>query len=103
MKPALAITSRDNVATALVRLDAGQTLEIGRHRITTQQTIPSGHKVALADIAPGADVIKYGAPIGTATEAIAAGAHVHTHNLASTRGRGDLAAAASSTPESEHG
>jgi hypothetical protein len=35
-------------------------------------------------------VIKYGSPIGSASQAIAAGAHVHTHNVASTRGRGDL-------------
>jgi hypothetical protein len=35
-------------------------------------------------------VIKYGSPIGLATAEIPAGAHVHTHNLASTRGRGDL-------------
>jgi SAF domain len=34
-------------------------------------------------------VVKYGNPIGTATSEIAAGAHVHVHNVASTRGRGD--------------
>jgi len=34
--------------------------------------------------------VKYGSPIGTATSDIAAGAHVHLHNLASARGRGDL-------------
>ena len=35
-------------------------------------------------------MIKYGSPIGTASAVIAAGAHVHTHNVASSRGRGDL-------------
>ena len=40
----------------------------------------------------GEAVIKYGSPIGLATVEIPAGAHVHTHNLASTRGRGDLEA-----------
>ena len=36
-------------------------------------------------------VIKYGSPIGVATATIPPGAHVHTHNVASARGRGDLA------------
>jgi hypothetical protein len=35
-------------------------------------------------------VIKYGSSIGVASAPIAAGSHVHTHNVASTRGRGDL-------------
>jgi hypothetical protein len=35
--------------------------------------------------------VKYGSSIGTATADIPAGAHVHTQNVASTRGRGDLA------------
>ena len=40
-----------------------------------------GHKIALRDIAKGEPVIKYGFPIGEATEDIPAGGHVHTHNL----------------------
>ena len=54
--------------------------------------MPSGHKIALRAIRAGEAVIKYGSPIGLATAEIPAGAHVHTHNLASTRGRGDLEA-----------
>ena len=45
-----------------------------------------GHKYALCDIAEGKDVIKYGMPIGHATQAIAKGEHVHTHNLATNLG-----------------
>ena len=41
----------------------------------------TGHKFALTDIAKGEKVIKYGMPIGYATEDIAKGAHVHTHNV----------------------
>ena len=41
----------------------------------------TGHKFALVDIAKGEKVIKYGMPIGYATEDIARGAHVHTHNV----------------------
>jgi altronate hydrolase len=94
MKPALAITGRDNVATALVPLEVGQSVDIDGRAVVVMQPIPSGHKLAIADIARGAPVIKYGAPIGTATEPISMGAHVHTHNLASGRGRGDLATTA---------
>ena len=45
-----------------------------------------GHKYARGPIAAGADVIKYGMPIGHATRDIAAGEHVHTHNLATNLG-----------------
>ena len=41
-----------------------------------------GHKYALRAIAAHENVIKYGMPIGHATQAIVAGEHVHTHNLA---------------------
>ena len=43
--------------------------------------VPRGHKVALRDVAEGAPVRKYGQVIGAATAPIAAGDHVHTHNL----------------------
>jgi altronate dehydratase len=92
VKAALVISDRDNVATALQPLDGGRVLDIGSVSVTLREAIPSGHKIALRDIAAGDAVIKYGSPIGVATAPIAAGAHVHTHNVASSRGRGDLAA-----------
>ncbi|MBR5347820.1 MAG: altronate dehydratase [Lachnospiraceae bacterium] len=46
----------------------------------------TGHKRALKDIPVGANVIKYGFPIGHATEDIKAGEHVHTHNMATNLG-----------------
>lgn len=47
--------------------------------------IPLGHKVALRDIAAGADVIEYGLRIGVASADIATGEHVHIHNVRSAR------------------
>ena len=91
MTRAIVVSERDNVATALEPLDAGAALAIGDATIAVRDRIPEGHKIAIQAIAAGAAVVKYGSPIGTATTDIAAGAHVHTHNLASTRGRGDLA------------
>ena len=93
MKAALVISDRDNVATALEPLAAGRRLELGEYLVTLLEDVPSGHKVALRAIAAGQPVVKYGSSIGLASADIAAGAHVHTHNLACSRGRGDLAAA----------
>ena len=90
MKPVLVITERDNVATALQPLEPGRDLTLGDLVIAVRDAVPSGHKIALRVIRTGEAVIKYGSPIGLATAEIAAGSHVHTHNVASTRGRGDL-------------
>lgn len=46
----------------------------------------TGHKVALKDINEGENVIKYGFPIGHATEFIAKGEYVHTNNLKTNLG-----------------
>lgn len=90
MKAALVISDRDNVATALQPLQAGQVVEVGTVTVTVTEAIAAGHKVALRAIAIGEPVIKYGSPIGTASAPIVAGEHVHTHNVASSRGRGDI-------------
>jgi altronate dehydratase len=90
VKPALVISARDNVATALETLEAGRSVDLGAVTVTVLERIPHGHKLALAPIAAGQPVVKYGSPIGLATCDIAAGTHVHVHNLASSRGRGDL-------------
>jgi len=90
MNPALVISPSDNVATALEPLEPGATILAGDVTVTVVDRIPRGHKVALAAIASGARVVKYGSAIGTATADIPRGAHVHTHNVMSSRGRGDL-------------
>ena len=43
--------------------------------------LENGHKYALYDIKKGENIIKYGNPIGHATEDIKKGEHVHTHNV----------------------
>ena len=81
-KPALLqLNPRDNTAVALRPLCAGETVLAGEIQITLTCDIPQAHKVALQDIARGEDVIKYGAPIGHATQAVLAGGHLHVHNL----------------------
>lgn len=49
--------------------------------VSLQNDIPAGHKIALEAIGKGDPVRKYGQIIGYASQPIAAGEHVHTHNL----------------------
>ena len=94
----IVMAAGDNVATALLALAVGRELHYrypgGQGMVAVRQEIPFGHKIALRDIACGEPVRKYGEVIGQATCAIAAGTHVHVHNLAGIRGRGDLERAA---------
>ena len=91
MNAILVISERDNVATALEPIDRGREVRAGAASVVALDAIPRGHKLAMRAIRAGEVVVKYGSPIGTASADIAAGAHVHTHNVASARGRGDLA------------
>ena len=79
---AFQVNPTDDVATLL---DDGRTGDVARARDGVEQTlladIPRGHKVALRPLRAGEPVRRYGQVIGFATEAIAPGAHVHTHNL----------------------
>jgi altronate hydrolase len=79
MSSVLKIDPRDDVAVALAPLAAGDPVAGG---MTAAGDIPAGHKVALRAISRGEAVRKYGWPIGHATADIAAGEHVHSHNLA---------------------
>ncbi|MET0085781.1 MAG: altronate dehydratase family protein [Sedimenticola sp.] len=74
------LTENDDVVVALADLPAGSQLE--SLEVTTQDPVPRGHKVALWDIAQGEPIRKYGQIIGFASRPIAAGEHVHVHNMA---------------------
>ncbi|MBC8012074.1 MAG: altronate dehydratase [Burkholderiales bacterium] len=73
----LRIHPSDNVAVALRSAEPGA--EFAGVRVTTP--IPAGHKLALTALVLGEPIIKYGYPIGVASVAIAAGEHVHSHNV----------------------
>ena len=81
MNEMVRITPRDMVAVALKPLKAGTRVSLGDAEVTLREDLPMGHKAALRDIRKGEAVIKYGYPIGEATQDIPEGAHVHTHNL----------------------
>ncbi|SOH94945.1 altronate hydrolase/galactarate dehydratase [Monaibacterium marinum] len=69
----LLLHPNDNVAIALGPLTAGQDI--------ARTDVPASHKVAVADIAQGAHVLRYGQIIGKATQPIETGSHVHDHNM----------------------
>lgn len=77
MSRLIRINPRDNVAVALEPLKSGESA-LG---VTLREDIPAGHKFALCDIAENENVVKYGFPIGHATQPIPAGSWVHTHNV----------------------
>ncbi|HEX9939576.1 MAG TPA: altronate dehydratase family protein [Longimicrobium sp.] len=71
----------DTVAVAVTALAAGTEAQVDGARVVVREDIPAGHKVALRAIESGESVRKYGFPIGLATEPIAPGGWVHSHNL----------------------
>ena len=81
MNELLQITPLDTVAVALAPLKAWEKVSFGTGEVKLKEDLPMGHKAALREICRGEAVIKYGYPIGEATEDIPAGAHVHSHNL----------------------
>ena len=72
----------DNVAIARVALSPGQDLRVNGRSITVDEPVPAGHKVAIAAISAGENVLRYGQVIGSARVRIEPGRHVHTHNIA---------------------
>ncbi|NLF32438.1 MAG: altronate dehydratase, partial [Planctomycetes bacterium] len=82
MAAVIRIHPADNVAVAVEAIEAAGEVRAGGATVTAVEAIPPGHKVAMAPVAAGDPVVKYGYPIGHATAAIAPGAHVHTHNVA---------------------
>ena len=82
MDKVIHIAEKDNVAVAISPVSAGTVIETELGKVTVQEDIPQGHKIALTAIAEGKNIIKYGFPIGHAKAAIPQGSWVHTHNMA---------------------
>jgi altronate dehydratase small subunit len=79
----LLLDPRDNVLVVRARIRAGEHVSVEGTTAVVPADLPLGHKVARGAIAAGDRIVKYGAPIGSATAAIAAGDHVHVHNVKS--------------------
>lgn len=87
MAPCFQIHRDDNAAVMLADGATGQWAQVvggvGLPTVRLRQSVPYGHKVALADLQTGDPVIKYGIAIGHATCPIRAGEWIHLHNCAS--------------------
>ena len=76
---AIRLNPADNIVIALRDLGSGST--VPDVAATLAGPVSRGHKIAARAVAQGENVIRYGQIIGVATRSIAAGEHIHTHNL----------------------
>ena len=72
----LRLNGKDNIIVAVDGVMPGTTVQ----GITAKARVMRGHKMASQPVAKGQPILKFGQIIGFATEDIAAGCHVHTHN-----------------------
>ena len=81
MPLAIKINPKDNVVVALHPIAKGTAVPVDGASVTAVEDIPQGHKMAIAPIHAGENVIKYGFPIGHATADAVPGTWMHTHNV----------------------
>ncbi|MEP5633308.1 MAG: altronate dehydratase family protein [Tateyamaria sp.] len=90
----LTLHPQDNIAIALADIAVGDV----HGAVKVRQPVARGHKFATIPIANGQNVLRYGQIIGQATTDIAAGDHVHGHNLGMGAHGQDYAHASEATP-----
>ncbi|AYD02598.1 altronate dehydratase family protein [Neorhizobium sp. NCHU2750] len=95
-KNSICLHPSDNVEIALRDLVAGDILATSG--VAVGQAIMRGHKIATKAIPAGGSVLRYGQIIGQAKVDIAAGDHVHVHNLGMGEHEQDYAFASANTP-----
>ena len=78
MKKYIKINKKDNLIISLIDLKKEQVIK--EFNLILLEDIPKGHKIALKNIKKNENILKYGMPIGHATEDIKAGEWIHTHN-----------------------
>jgi len=82
LPPTLRLSPTDNIVVARGALPAGTTFVDAQQTVRTLSDIPAGHKVATAAVTTGSALRRYGQIIGFASQPIAVGEHVHSHNVA---------------------
>lgn len=83
------INVADNVIITLRDFASGEKIMHDVTELILREPINRGHKIAVKPIAKGENIIKYGFPIGHATQDIAIGDFVHSHNV-KTNLKGEL-------------
>lgn len=81
MKEYIRINLNDNILVALKEINKETILLDNDIEVVLLEDIKPGHKIATKDISKGENIIKYGYPIGHATEDIKKGQWIHSHNL----------------------
>lgn len=94
--PILRLNAADNVAIA--RTDVATGTALPNAGINSRQHIRAGHKIALTEIGEKQPVYRYGQIIGFASRTIAAGEHVHIHNMEMGEFERDYAYCAGASP-----
>jgi altronate hydrolase len=78
---ALLLRADDDVVVVTRELTAGTSVVTATGTVVVRDDVPRSHKLAVRAVPAGSPVHKYGQSIGLATVDIAAGDHVHVHNL----------------------
>lgn len=83
---AVHVNDKDSCVVVVKEVEKAQTVSYFNgskevESVIARQDIPVYHKIAVCDIMQGNPVIKYGEPIGYATQDIHVGDHVHIHNV----------------------
>ncbi|MEM7042064.1 MAG: UxaA family hydrolase [Pseudomonadota bacterium] len=92
-RDAILLEPADNVATSLRRIEPGETVSIatqsGERHVVAAEGIPIFHKISVAPLRKGSEILKYGDVIGVLTADVDKGGLVHVHNLRSLRAQGE--------------
>lgn len=80
---ALLLAPEDNCLIACGEIASGAAVHYEGGVLQALEAIALGHKIARRALRAGDKVLRCGAVIGSATRDVAAGEHLHTHNLKS--------------------
>ena len=73
----------DNILVCVAHIYANDLIDIDGQAVNVSHDIEVGHKIARRGLNVGDKIYRYGAPIGSMTQAVAMGEHVHMHNMQS--------------------
>ena len=73
----------DNILVCVAHIYPGDKIVIDDESMSVNSEIEVGHKLARRALVIGDKIFRYGAPIGSMTQAVAKGEHVHMHNMQS--------------------
>lgn len=79
----ITLAPEDTVVVARCAIPQNEALIISGEMVVLDVAVSMGHKLASRPMKTGEKVMKYGVSIGSATQAIAVGDHVHMHNMKS--------------------